>query len=282
MLRASIAEAYGTDGGESFRDREGPTEDCDVENEILVEPFRSYVTMRFDDSVVSHFSSSAERYVGRVPARQDFFMRAFEPYADRRLRVLDVGCGTAQRLEGLAQYYPRFDLHGVDITPAMLKSASSLRPESIEFVLGNCLCTPYPDSSFHAVILSDVLHHLVTGRIEESRELREAGLREITRLIGTDGFVLLKEVCLDGQWRTNLVFRISQAFAQSHVAIPFMNIHRDVVVNFFALDELRDTLARLRLTIVGQEMQTVRRLRYRIPSLLSCHYHVWYVLKRSG
>lgn len=238
--------------------------------------------MNMDSSVVSHFTSSATRYAYDLPARDHFAMRAFEPFAEKRLKVLELGCGTGHLLAGLSAYYPLFDIHGLDVTPAMIGIARASRPKSIEFMLGNCLRAPFKSESFDAVIMHNILHHLVTGDRQESSMLREAGLQELIRLVEPQGFIVLHEVCVSTRWRSALIFYLSRVLARLHVSISILNIHTDIVANFFSLDELEHSLATLGLSIVRKEVKPDCRLRQWITAFLSCQYHVDYLLKRGS
>lgn len=234
-------------------------------------------------AIVSHFASNADRYarVRDVPPRDNFMMKVFQPLAEERLKVLDLGCGTGHRLEGLSIYYPRFDLYGVDITPEMINIAVARRPKTIHFMVGDCLHTSFNDAAFEVVIMSEVLHHLITNRRKESCALREAALKELVRLVDPDGFIVLEEVCVNSRWRAAAIFRFSYMFSRLNISIPALNIHQGIIVNFFTPDELKHTLARLGLAIVEKDVR-VHKTRYHwISNFLSYPQWATYVLKRA-
>ena len=237
--------------------------------------------MSVEKSVISHFTTSLQRYVEAPPPPDDFAMQAFAPYAGRRLRVLELGCGTGHRLEGLSKYYPDFRLCGIDITPVMIKTARSVRPNHIAFVSGDCLRNPFSDGQFDAIVMYDVLHHLISGTREESNVLRERGLHELLRLLAPGGFIVLEEVCVTTAWRSRLIFSISRLISRLHVSIPSLHIHTDVVLNFFTLEELSTTLDHLGLDIVEQESDKFKGLGVRISTFGSTTHHVRYILKRK-
>lgn len=232
-------------------------------------------------TIVSHFSSSAERYSKnrKLPGPSDFFVKAFQSRANANLKILDVGCGTGHRLKGLGFYYPSFDLLGIDITPNMLKQSHTDQSNTIKFLVGDSLSLPFQNHSFDAVIISEVLHHLVTANRRESCLLREQALRELLRLVKPDGILLLHEVCFYSAWRSIAIFHLSHLFSRLNLSIPALNVHKNVVVNFFTLQELEETFDRLTLEIVAKEYNTFRKPVNWISGLFS--FPVWpkYVLK---
>ena len=78
-----------------------------------------------------------------------------EPFAD----VLDVGCGTGAVIELLREKYPDAHYTGLDLTPAMVESASSKGLENCEFVVGDAEDLPLAEASFDAVLSSNSFHH---------------------------------------------------------------------------------------------------------------------------
>ena len=237
--------------------------------------------MSVEKSVISHFTTSVRRYVESPPLPDDFAMKAFAPQAGRGLRVLELGCGTGHRLEGLSLYYPDFRLCGIDITPVMIKTAHAVRPASIAFVFGDCLRNPFFDGQFDAIVMYDVLHHLISGTREESNVLRERGLHELLRLLAPGGFIVLEEVCVTAAWRSRLIFTISRLISRLHVSISSLHIHTDVVLNFFTIDELTATIDRLGLDIVEQDSDKFKGLGVWISTFGSTTYHVRCILKRK-
>jgi SAM-dependent methyltransferase len=237
--------------------------------------------MKSDASVVSHFTTSVNRYSEHIPPQDEFSMAAFTRHADKRLKVLEIGCGTGHRLEGLATYYSGFVLFGFDITPAMIHTACKIRPKGINFMIGDCLQIPFNKGYFDAVIIYDILHHLVGGDKKESDKLREAGFRELLRILAPHGFIVFEEVCVNRKWRSNLILWFSHTLSKLHISIPVLNINTDVVVNFYTLDELQETIDRLNLEIVKHEVVNYKDLGRWISTFGSFEYHMRYVLKRG-
>jgi len=90
-------------------------------------------------------------------------------------KVLDIGCGTATLTILIKKAHPEAEVIGIDGDPKVLEIAKSKVAEAdvnIALDYGIASKLPYPDNSFHRVILSMVLHHL--PRENKVRSLKEA------------------------------------------------------------------------------------------------------------
>ncbi len=90
-------------------------------------------------------------------------------------RILEIGCGTGFYLIPLAQRFPESEVHGFDLSDAMLQQA---RRKQKEARLQNCLLSkadgqnlPYRDNAFNFVLMSQVLHFF-EDKPDAAREIR--------------------------------------------------------------------------------------------------------------
>jgi SAM-dependent methyltransferase len=93
-------------------------------------------------------------------------------------RVLEVGCGAGGMARGLKAYRPDLDVYGCDISRAAIAVARRSQA-GVTFDIGDAGALPYPDGSFSAVVMLDVLEHLERPEqaiAEARRILRDGGL----------------------------------------------------------------------------------------------------------
>jgi ubiquinone/menaquinone biosynthesis C-methylase UbiE len=96
-------------------------------------------------------------------------------------RFLDVGCGPGAALEHAATMGAA--VSGVDPSPAMVARASNRVPAA-DVRVGSAEELPFPDDSFTVVVNVASFHHWVD---------RDAGLREILRVLAPGGRLLIME-----------------------------------------------------------------------------------------
>ncbi len=72
----------------------------------------------------------------------------------QQLKLLDIGCGTAHIIQELATRSLGSHLVGLDVSPAMLKMASTniMGLSNVELVEGDGCSLPFPDGTFNIVI----------------------------------------------------------------------------------------------------------------------------------
>ena len=80
----------------------------------------------------------------------------------RKLRLLDIGCGTGRFLDIVKQVWPRLPSLGLDLSEPYIRYAKRhlSRWSRINFVVGNAESIPTPDASYDAVTSIFVFHEL--------------------------------------------------------------------------------------------------------------------------
>lgn len=79
---------------------------------------------------------------------------------NKNYSLLDVGCGTGEILNIIAEKYKKVNLYGIDISPKMIKIAKTKsHAKKINYICGDSEKLPYDDNSFDIVITSESFHH---------------------------------------------------------------------------------------------------------------------------
>ncbi len=107
---------------------------------------------------------------------------AFAGRDQRRLRLVDIGCGTGRFLDFVKQAWPRLPVVGLDLSEAYLGEAARHleRWSRVGFVVANAESIPMPASSCDAVTSIFLLHELPP-------EVRRIVLREVARVLKPGG-----------------------------------------------------------------------------------------------
>jgi len=104
----------------------------------------------------------------------------------RKLRLLDIGCGTGCFLDFVKQAWPRLPAIGLDMSEAYINYARRhlRRWSRIGFVVGNVESIPVPDNSQDAVTSHFLFHELPP-------EVRRVALSECARILQPGGRLVL-------------------------------------------------------------------------------------------
>ena len=148
-------------------------------------------------------------------------------------RLLDGGCGTGGLLLALRQAFPGALLEGVE---AHAPAAAVARTRTgLPITDGNLHALPYPDASFDAVTVTDVLYH-------ENADPARA-LAEIARVLKPGGVFVSSEVAFewlrsyhDEQVRT--ARRFTRAGMTDLLSARGLRVERATYWNFFLLPVL--------------------------------------------
>lgn len=116
-------------------------------------------------------------FVGRRRILKSFVREICSKFAERRPRILDVGCGTGANLEMLAEFG---ETVGVDVAEEALAFCHARGLQNVRLSTAEQL--PFEDESFDLVTAFDLVEHLDDD---------VAGLREMRRVLKREGRALL-------------------------------------------------------------------------------------------
>jgi ubiquinone/menaquinone biosynthesis C-methylase UbiE len=113
----------------------------------------------------------------------------------RKLRLLDVGCGTGRFLDSVKQVWPRLQITGLDMSDAYIRYAKRhLRRSRTNFIVGKAEAIPFPDNSQDAVTSTFLFHELPP-------KIRRVTLRECARVLKPGGRLVLLDSLQRGDQR---------------------------------------------------------------------------------
>lgn len=99
----------------------------------------------------------------------------------RGATLLDAGCGTGGLLHLIQAAFPDWSLHGIDISELAVQHAR--QASAAEIRLGSVTSLPYADSSFDAIVSTDVMYHRQVDA--------DTMLRECCRVLRPGGIMIL-------------------------------------------------------------------------------------------
>jgi ubiquinone/menaquinone biosynthesis C-methylase UbiE len=137
----------------------------------------------YDTQVEILFNGSANAIRRQaLPQLQD----AFAGRDQRKLRLIDIGCGTGKFLDSLKQVWPRLPVLGIDMSEAYVRYAKThlTRWSRVQLSVGNAEALPVPDESQDAVT-SIFLFHELPPRV------RRIVFRECSRVLKPGGRLII-------------------------------------------------------------------------------------------
>jgi ubiquinone/menaquinone biosynthesis C-methylase UbiE len=101
--------------------------------------------------------------------------------------ILDICCGTGAVITAFADQYPESFAVGYDFSRGMLlKVREKSGAQPVILIEGDAATLPFVDESFDVITCSHALYEL-------KKPARQAALKEMKRVIRTDGVVLIME-----------------------------------------------------------------------------------------
>jgi SAM-dependent methyltransferase len=121
-----------------------------VANPRLWPVFRRLIRFQFD--------ALAPSWEGRRgPESLESLEAALDRLEAEPKRILDLGTGTGFAARHLAERYPRAEVVGVDLSPAMVAEARRLSPPTVAYEVADAEHLPYESGSFDLVVLLNMI-----------------------------------------------------------------------------------------------------------------------------
>ncbi|MDP3789428.1 MAG: methyltransferase domain-containing protein [Candidatus Omnitrophota bacterium] len=106
----------------------------------------------------------------------------------RKIRILDVGCGTGEFAMKLKGYKKDAGVYGLDISTDMINTAKTKFKGEIDFRVGDVENMPYEDDYFDYLTCSHSFHHYPH---------KKKAVREMFRILKPGGKIMIVDGCKD-------------------------------------------------------------------------------------
>jgi ubiquinone/menaquinone biosynthesis C-methylase UbiE len=134
----------------------------------------------YDNSILQHivFKTSHEMLIKEILVNNG-----------GKKKVLDVGCGTGEFVYKLAEYFKKYEVHGIDLSKEMINKASNKSGfENAKFEIGDVENMPYPDNTYDIITCSHSFHHYPN---------KDKAMAEMYRILKPNGRVMIVDGCRD-------------------------------------------------------------------------------------
>jgi len=101
---------------------------------------------------------------------------------NRRIRILDVGCGLGEDIHALNRLIPSADFVGVEISPSAVEICKKNKLDNMEFLCGTLSTLNLSQETFDLILSFTVLEHVASPREE---------LENYFKLLKKDGILVL-------------------------------------------------------------------------------------------
>jgi ubiquinone/menaquinone biosynthesis C-methylase UbiE len=102
------------------------------------------------------------------------------------LKVLDLGCGDGVSEIFMQQYFPGWQVQGIDVSKESIEMAKQQQLTNSDFALYDGINIPFGDENFDIVFVAGVLHHVAF-------ELHAAMINEMKRVLKPGGRLVIYE-----------------------------------------------------------------------------------------
>lgn len=121
--------------------------------------------------------------------------------------IVEFGGAAGQLLAQVNKNYPQSDLTNVEIINGY-RSRQVLK--KIKFVHGSILNGKFSEGAFDAIIIRDVLHHLIGESLRQSRANQRKALKELWRFLEPGGAIFIEELVNDSAIASFAIYHLSR------------------------------------------------------------------------
>lgn len=107
----------------------------------------------------------------------DQFVNAFQIDREKKIRILEIGCGPGALAGALHRWYPNAEITGMDLDTAFIRFARE-NEEGVTFMEGDATNLPFENETFDVTISNTVSEHIPPEAFfgEQKRVLKKGGV----------------------------------------------------------------------------------------------------------
>ncbi|MBQ9855688.1 MAG: class I SAM-dependent methyltransferase [Clostridia bacterium] len=107
----------------------------------------------------------------------DQFLKAFQIDREKKIRILEIGCGPGALAGALHRWYPNAEITGMDLDTAFIRFARE-NEEGVTFMEGDATNLPFENETFDVTISNTVSEHIPPEAFfgEQKRVLKKGGV----------------------------------------------------------------------------------------------------------
>jgi len=103
--------------------------------------------------------------------------------------ILEIGCGDGSGSQSIQKYFHPKKIHGIDLDPCMIEVADRRKgSQNVSFSVGDIEKLKFKNNQFDAIVDFGIIHHVPNWK---------KGLKELKRVLKTDGELILEDLSID-------------------------------------------------------------------------------------
>lgn len=153
----------------------------------------------------------------------------------KKLKIAEFGGAAGQLLAQINRSYPQSSLTNIEIIDQYRTRQVSPK---ITFIHGSILNNNLTTKSFDALIIRDVLHHLVGKNYQETLSNQKRALKELWRLLKPGGAIFIEELVDESIFAARLVYILSKLNSHLGFNWPALEINAKSIVAFLTPPKL--------------------------------------------